>query len=177
MVSDFAVRRVHAHDAPQLAVLRHAALSDAPAAFAMSESQLAPLADPAWQTLCERHAHGAQSLVVAYAHHTCIGMAGCHVDASTKMQHCGMIWGVYVTPAYRGQGVATQLLQALIAHGAQQQLRMLKLSVTVGQQHALRLYEHLGFVVYAHEPALLYMDNTEIDALHMVYRYTHGGSC
>lgn len=166
-----ATRRIQSHDAHALAQLRHTALRDEPDAFAMSPSQLAPVDDSSWAALCSRNSHGTSSLVVATAAEMLVGMAGIHVDASDKMRHCGMIWGVYVAPAYRGQGIATMMLTALIAHGVLQSLRMLKLSVTIGQHAAIRLYERLGFVTYAYEPALLLINTIEIDALHMVYRY------
>lgn len=165
------VRRITISDAVAVAQLRYVALLDAPHAFAMSPAQLAHPTHHSWSQLCARCSSGTHSIMVADTGHALVGMVGCRIDESSKMHHCGMIWGMYVTDTHRGQGVAHMLLDAVIAHGATQHLQMLKLSVTVQQQTAVRLYQRAGFVTYAHEPALLYIDNQEIDALHMVYRY------
>jgi ribosomal protein S18 acetylase RimI-like enzyme len=43
-----------------------------------------------------------------------VAMTGFLVPAGRKERHKGMIWGVYVSPAGRGQGLAKRLLQAAI---------------------------------------------------------------
>lgn len=52
-----------------------------------------------------------------------VGSAGCQLFAglyplilADHERKYGYIWGVYVEPAYRGQGIANQLTQAAIAH-------------------------------------------------------------
>lgn len=170
------VRRVTSADAVAVAELRHAAIRNEPRAFAMSMTQLEHPSHDAWRQLCERYSTGSHSLFVADTGDEIVGMVGCRSDESAKMHHCGMIWGMYVAPLHRSNGLAHMLLDAVIAHGVTQQWRMLKLSVTVHQHAAIRLYQRCGFTVYAHEPALLYIDNEEIDALHMVYRYHVGGT-
>ena len=170
------VRRIMPTDGIALATLRHHALRVAPQAFAMSEAQLADIDDVSWTQFCTQTATGTDAIYVVSHADVLIGMAGCRVDASPKMAHSGLIWGMFVDPPYQHQGYGSQLLNALITHGAAHGLQMLKLSVTVLQQSAISLYERHGFRGYAYEPALLYIDNTEIDALHMVYRYSNGGT-
>lgn len=169
------VRRVRPSDARAVATLRHDALRTAPHAFAMSVAQLAAPDDPWWERLCAHTATGKDALFVVAKSDVLIGMAGFRIDASEKMSHCGMIWGVFVAPAHQQHGYGSLLIHALLDHGAEHRLRMVKLSVTVNQRRAVTLYERLGFIIYAKEPALLYIDNQEIDALHMVYRYPDGG--
>lgn len=74
----------------------------------------------------------------------CQQLAGLYPNIINATERCdGYIWGVYVEPAYRGQGIATQLTQQAIAH--------LK---TIGCTHAVLnaspsgrpVYERLGFV-------------------------------
>lgn len=165
------VRRVTISDAVAVAQLRHTALHDTPYAFAMSPAQLAHPTHHSWSELCARCSSGTNSIFVADTGHALAGMVGCRIDESSKMHHCGMIWGMYVTDTHRRLGIAYMLLDAVITHGATQHLQMLKLSVTVRQQTAVRLYQRTGFMTYAYEPALLNIDNQEIDALHMVYLY------
>lgn len=74
----------------------------------------------------------------------CQRFAGLYPNIMKAKERCdGYIWGVYVEPAYRGQGIATQLTQQAIAH--------LK---TIGCTHAVLnaspsgqpVYSRLGFV-------------------------------
>lgn len=47
----------------------------------------------------------------------CQRFAGLYPNIMQTTERCdGYIWGVYVEPAYRGRGIATQLTQQTIAH-------------------------------------------------------------
>jgi GNAT superfamily N-acetyltransferase len=107
---------------------------------------------------------------------TTVGMGGCHCDASPKMAHCGMVWGMYVLPAHRKQGIAQCLLQAILDYGRTQQFTMLKLSVTAPQTSALHSDIRAGFVQYAHEPALLVVAGQEIGTILFVLSIRHKGT-
>ena len=165
------IRRIQPADAMALKQLRLQALAQEPLAFAMSVSQAADWSDAQWAQMASRNSAGVQSIVLAVVADALVGMVGCHCDASPKMAHCGMVWGMYVLPAHRQRGIAQRLLQAVIDHGRAQHFMMLKLSVTAPQTRALHGYERAGFVQYAHEPALLVVDDQEIDAFHLYYRY------
>lgn len=141
-------------------------------AFAISQTQLLGLSHDQWEQACSSAMIGQRNAIFLArdAHHV-IGMVGCQIDASPKMRHAGIVWGMYVNPAHRGKRVGTQLIQQVVAHGEHVGLHMLKLSVTTNQDAAIELYRRAGFVRYAHEPALLHIDGVDIDALHMRYEY------
>lgn len=165
------IRRIQSTDASALKRLRLQALAQEPRAFAMDVTQAADWTDAQWEQMAVRNSTGAQTIVLAQVGTELVGMVGCHIDASPKMTHCGMVWGMYVAPTERNRGVARQLLHAVIDHGRTYHLQMLKLSVTTTQTSALHGYLRAGFVQYAHEPALLYVDGATIDAFHLYYRY------
>ena len=165
------IRRIQPADAMAVKRLRMQALTQEPLAFAMDVTQAAEWSDVQWAQMASRNSEGVQTIVIAHIADELVGMVGCHIDASPKMAHCGMVWGMYVVSAYRNRGIARQLLQAVINHGRAHHLQMLKLSVTTSQISALHGYLRAGFVQYAHEPALLYVDGTAIDAFHLYYRY------
>lgn len=58
----------------------------------------------------------------------------------------GDIHNVMVTPAYRGQGIATQMLEKLLEEGRKQGISEFTLEVRVSNEPAIRVYEKLGFV-------------------------------
>ena len=165
------IRRIQPADAMALKQLRLQALTQEPLAFAMDVTQAAEWSDVQWAQMASRNSAGVQSIVLAAVADALVGMVGCHCDASPKMARCGMVWGVYVAQTHRKQGIARQLLQAVIDHGRTQRFTMLKLSVTTTQTSALKSYLIAGFAQYAHEPALLSVDGHEIDAFHLYYRY------
>ncbi len=98
-----------------------------------------------------------------------VGMAGFARNLREKSHHKGLIWGVYVRPAYRGRGVARDLLRALIERAKLQRgLEQIMLTVAVDQAAARRLYESLGFEVFGHERHALKVDGEYVDEDHMV---------
>lgn len=141
-------------------------------AFAISQTQLLGLSHDQWEQACTNAMVGqSDAIFLAWRATAVIGCVGVRIDPSPKMRHVGLVWGMYVNPAHRGNQVGSQLMQYVIAHGERMRLHMLKLSVTTRQDAAIRLYRTLGFERYAYEPALLNIDGVDIDALHMRYVY------
>ena len=81
-----------------------------------------------------------------------VAMTGFLVHAGRKERHKGMIWGVYVAEAARGQGLAKRLLQAAIDRARTVEgLEILHLGVGVDNAPARALYAAAGFEVYGIE--------------------------
>ena len=165
------IRRIQPADALAVKRLRLQALTQEPLAFAMDVTQAADWTDTQWAQMAIRNSEGVQTIALACVDTALIGMVGCHIDASPKMAHCGMVWGMYVAPQQRGRGVGRRLLAAVKEHGIGQAYTMLKLSVTNYSAAAQTLYSEEGFTVYGHEPALLCIDGITYDAYHMMYTY------
>ena len=79
--------------------------------------------------------------VVAELNNTIVGAAGVRNIAGT-----GEITNVMVIPEYRGQGVATLMLEELLDRGRKLGASDFTLEVRVGNDSAIRLYEKLGFI-------------------------------
>ena len=58
----------------------------------------------------------------------------------------GDIHNVMVAPAYRGQGIATRMLEKLLEEGRKQGISEFTLEVRVSNGPAIKVYEKLGFV-------------------------------
>ena len=81
-----------------------------------------------------------------------VAMTGLLVHAGRKERHKGMVWGVYVSTACRGQGLAKRLMQAVIEHARTVDgLEILQLGVGVYNEPARALYGAMGFEVYGVE--------------------------
>lgn len=97
-----------------------------------------------------------------------VGMVG---NERMKTAHIGIIWGMYVRPAMRGQGRGRALMQAAIARSRNiDRILQLKLSVVTSNEAAKQLYESLGFEVYGVEPRSLLVDGVYYDQAHLWLR-------
>ena len=92
-----------------------------------------------------------------------VGYAGMHAVAGE-----GFFTNVAVHPAYRRQGVADTLIQALAAYGKQNDFYRLALEVRVSNTAAIRLYEKHGFVKDGIRPRF-YSAPTEDAAMYSLY--------
>ncbi|MGH6925374.1 MAG: GNAT family N-acetyltransferase [Propylenella sp.] len=73
-----------------------------------------------------------------------VGIAGFAVARGVKSAHKGFLWGVYVRPRARANGVARKLIEAVLA-AADGQVELIQLTVERGNLKACRLYNSLGF--------------------------------
>lgn len=94
---------------------------------------------------------------------TPVGYAGMHAVAGE-----GFFTNVAVHPAYRRQGVADALIQALTAYGSEHNFYRLALEVRVSNDAAIRLYEKHGFVKDGIRPRF-YTAPTEDAAMYSLY--------
>ena len=143
------IRRLGRSDAEDYRTIRLRALETSPEAFGSVHAVEAarPLAD-----FAERLA--ASAVFGAYAGGPIVGMAGFKRETGPRDRHKGFIWGVYVEPAARGQGVGAALMEALIA-SARDAVEQLTLAVVSSNQAAIALYEKFGFETYGVEPRAL----------------------
>ncbi len=79
-----------------------------------------------------------------------------------KMEHKGLIWGMYVAPDLRGSGAADDIMQALV-DTAKDQYRQLILTLAADNIAAQRFYERHHFTLYAVEPDAIRRDEGFVD--------------
>jgi RimJ/RimL family protein N-acetyltransferase len=161
------IRRLQPADAASYAELRREMLHDSPWAFAASPTDdrgvdpdrvRATLADP------------AHAIVGAWTPEgRLVSVAGVHRNGHTKMAHRVHIWGVYTTPAARGQGACFLVLQELLRLATTWPgVTSAGLSVSIRSPGALALYRKLGFRAWGTEPGALMIDGVAYDEVHMV---------
>ena len=80
-----------------------------------------------------------------------MGVAGFKQETGPKERHKGVVWGVYVQPDARGQGVAAALIAGIV-DCARNVVEQLTLSVVHGNDAAIALYRRFGFEIYGVEP-------------------------
>ncbi len=87
-----------------------------------------------------------------------------------KGQHKASVWGMYVAPKMRGQGIGKLLMQDLLQRSAAiSGLEQVHLGVVTTNIAARSLYIALGFRVYGVEPHALKQDERYLDEELMVF--------
>jgi RimJ/RimL family protein N-acetyltransferase len=152
--------------------LRLQALADTPTAYGSSVADFEALSE---ETIRSRMQPTENSFIYAAKQDgKLVGMAGFFRETHEKLRHIGNIWGVFVAPEVRGQGVGRQLMQAVLTHiHTLDGLRQVRLSVESTNVSARRLYRSLGFVTYGVEPDVLYVNGHYYDEDHMILRLDH----
>jgi ribosomal protein S18 acetylase RimI-like enzyme len=131
------LRVIASSDWEAFRALRLRALADSPDSFGATLSEAAALTPAVWRD----RAAGPGPIVLAFVDDRPVAMGGLYLpDASAD----AFVWGMWVEPASRGDGLASQILQRLLHH-PQAEGRSVLLHVTEGNDTARRLYERHGF--------------------------------
>jgi ribosomal protein S18 acetylase RimI-like enzyme len=166
------IRQLGPTDAESLFWLRRQALLDSPFSFSASPE------DDVWSSanaVRESMLRPAAPVVFGAIDAELIGMLGLYRAGKLKEKHRAHIWGVYVAPQCRGQGVAGRLLDAAIAHARTfEDIASLHLSVSETTPAAQRLYARCGFKVWGIEPDALRHEGRSATEHHMVLSLTAG---
>ena len=166
------IRALASPDAAVFQRLRLQGLQESPTAFGSSyaEEIERPLDEVARRLGAEGN---DESFVLGAfaADGTLLGVTGLHRQARVKTGHKAHVWGMYVVPAFRGQGIGRALLEAVIERArALPGLRQLNLTVTASNEAARALYRSCGFETFGLERAALRVDGQYYDTEYMALR-------
>lgn len=146
----FELRRLRRDDASVFRHIRLQALREHPEAFGASweEEQ-----DQPETRIAERLESG---LVIGGISEggKIVGTIGISRSNGQKTRHIASIWGMYVSPAARGKGLARQLLNAAVVDLGPP-IRSVRLCVEANNDPAIKLYESVGFTRWALEAEAL----------------------
>ncbi len=138
-------------DADVYAEFRREMLLDSPWAYVSSPGD-DPAANPS--SMRESLARPCNAILVVEEGGRLSASAGVMRDVRLKRSHLAHIWGVYVTPGARGQGLGRAVVAAAIGMArGWPGIESVRLSVSGNAPAARKLYESLGFVVWGTEPA------------------------
>lgn len=162
------IRFLNGDDAGEWSRLRLEALQGDPEAFSSSVEQHKTLTIDDIRRRLGSGAHDS-FVVGAFVENRLVGMAGFVREFGPKTQHKGRIWGVYVAPGQRKQGIARKMFAKILerARGIEGLERIL-ISVTATQTAATQFYRSLGFEVFGVEPQALKIGERYIDEEYMV---------
>lgn len=155
------IRQARENDAGRFRALRLEALKDSPRAFGADYDTNAAQPPEYWR---ERVGSSEEkALFLAEQESILLGMTGIIRNSSQKTRHNAWLWGVYVTPAWRGLHVAGELIEACARWAEAGGIVIVKLGVAAVNSRAIRCYERCGFSVYGTEPRALFYEGDYYD--------------
>src|SRR5581483_4320911 len=107
------IRILDSADAEKFWRLRMEGLESEPRAFASSPEEHKRLSMETAAARLKPQPDG-NFVVGAFEGEMLVGVAGFYREDRIKTHHKGGVWGVYVTPRFRGQGVARQIMSTLL---------------------------------------------------------------
>lgn len=152
MTSGIVIRRLSQDDVAVYQTIRLESLSAEPDAFASRYAQWACFSDVEWRRRL------AEPVLAALDGDVPIGMMALRLNGPIKMAHRAVLTGVYVRADYRGCGMASMLLGAVLSCARSTGIRQIELGVRSDNPAALRFYRRQGFRQVGRIPCA-YMDN------------------
>jgi len=166
---DITIHIATPEDADALFKLRLEALTTHPESFAADVEMTKAKGVEAWTNQITNDVKDQSGvIIIAGAEDELVGMTGIGRGHWPKTKHSAIIWGVYVTPAWRGLRIAEAILNEVIAWSGEHGILVLKLGVVTTNQAAIRCYQRSGFTIFGTEPKSNYLDGVYYDEYLMV---------
>jgi RimJ/RimL family protein N-acetyltransferase len=160
------IRRLTPADAAAFQELRLAALQQSPTAFGSSYEEEREYS----QAFIEDRLAGRpdRGTFGAFEGTELVGLIALGRERQRKLEHKGLIWGMYVAPRVRGNGIGRALLlTALELARSVPGIRQVNLCVNAENSPAIHLYRSVGFEVFGHERGAMLIEGEAHDELHM----------
>jgi len=148
-MSGVEIRRLRADEAGAFRALRLEALNRDMLTFASDAGEEAVKPD-SW--FVDRIEEGVFAALVGGE---LVGIAGYMRSPNAKQRHKAQLYGMYLHPDHRRQGLAGKLVAAVIEHARAEGAENLLLASNATNTGAIRLYELAGFRQYGVEPRAL----------------------
>ncbi len=96
------------------------------------------------------------------------GVIGLAFEQRQKVRHKATLFGMYVRPQWRGQGIGRQLVLAALEYArGRSGVLVVQLTVTEGNRPAAALYESCGFMRFGAEPLAVAVGSQYLAKVHM----------
>ncbi|WP_168222938.1 GNAT family N-acetyltransferase [Oceanicola sp. D3] len=159
------IRRLGPADAEGFRALRLEALELAPEAFGEDLSQAQGKTDLDYANRLEMGDNFG-----AFAGDELVGMLLFMREDGPKIGHRAFVMSVYLQPAHRGTGLASDLLGAALALAGESGVAQVELYVSSAAPRAHAFYLREGFVEVGRSPRALCVNGSYHDELHMMLR-------
>ena len=162
------IRPLGAPDAAAFRQIRLQAISDSPSAVWPTYEE------EARRTVKEIEARilmtDTQAVFGAFIDGTLVAIAGLRREPLDQVRHKAVLWGVFVSPDWRREGLARKLFARVQAFAREEGVLQIHLCVNAENLRARKLYRSLGFASFGVEPRAMRVGDRFFDEEHMVLR-------
>jgi GNAT superfamily N-acetyltransferase len=145
------IRRIQPGEAELFKHVRLTALQDAPYAFLTTYDSALQRSAESWREQADRSAQGTdRATFIAYSDDLPIGMAALY--RLEEKPEAGELIQVWIDVAYRGSGVARDLLDVIFKWARENNFHSILAGITKGNNRALQFYIKYGFSVLEETP-------------------------
>ena len=160
------VRLLDFQDAERFKSLRLFAVDDSPTSIWPTRHE--EMARSAEEIAARILPTSTQAVFRAFDGGVLVGITGVRRESLRQVNHKATIWGVFVSPSYRGRGIAQTLLSAATTHAAKEwDTIQLMLCVNAENLSVKKLYESHGFQTFGVEPRAMKVGDRFYDEEHM----------
>ena len=161
------LRALTPEDAAAFQALRLRGLQECPEAFASSHEE--EVGTPAAEIERRLRPKPDSAIVGAFREGELVALTGVQREGMAKLAHKAFVWGVYVAPEARGNGVGSKVVSHALNYAAETLgVRQVNLGVNTKNAAAVALYSKLGFVQYGLERGFLLVAGELHDEYQMV---------
>lgn len=160
--------RLRPRDAAAYRALMLQAYAQHPQAFTSSVAERAVLPLIWWEQRLSETSRAAEVVFgVRHGDHL-VAAVGLGFDTREKARHKATLFGMYVAPEARQQGLGAALvMRALDCARNRAEVKLVQLTVTEGNHAAQALYERHGFVTFGLEPMAVAVAQGFVAKIHM----------
>ena len=163
------IRELATEDVEAYAVMRRAALVESPLSFSASVADDFVSSPEAVRRELDR---APESTIFGAFRPELVGAVGIFRDRRVKASHKAHVWGMYVVPTHRRQGIGSELLDATLNHARKLKgVSCIYLSVSSAAPEARVLYERAGFQIWGTEPDALSYNGQTVAEYHMALSF------
>lgn len=163
------IRRLTPTDANSYRRLMLEAYAAHPEVFTTNPAERAARPLSWWQARLSTETTGQTRVFGAFdAQGELRGAVGLMRKTQQKTQHKASLFGLFVCPSLRNQGIASELIEHLLAEAQSlEPLLLIQLSVTESNTAAVSLYQRYGFKPFGSEPLAIQLGGQFFSKLHM----------
>ena len=141
------------------------AFAQHPEAFVSSITQREKLPLSWWEAKLDDE---LSALFGAFVDSRLVGIVGLAFEPWEDARHKTTLFGLYVSQAFRGQGLGEHLVQAVVSLAEQEpETKVIELTVSANSDAALALYQRCGFAQSGLEDCAIRVGEAYYDRVHM----------
>jgi ribosomal protein S18 acetylase RimI-like enzyme len=162
------IRPLTGADAAAFRAMRLQAIADSPSAVWPTHEEEAGLGPVENAARIEQT--DLQVIFGAFIDSQLAGIAGLRREPLAQVRHKAVIWGVFIDPAYRREGLARALFARIASFAREAGVLQMHLCVNTENVRAHALYRSLGFTSCGVEPRAMRVGERYFDEERMVLR-------